>query len=125
MQKYNLRNIIFILALLLCLSFIASENQNENKLKTRYEQMVDSLYQINIKIAIEHGKALETNPNAIRPEPAIWFSDFDGNVYDYPPIRENDSILKAREDYQRKLDSLQGRQFKELNRWNQTTFNKK
>ena len=112
-----MQKILFIVSML---SYTVT-NAQPPKPQSAYEKYVDSLYQINIKIAMDYGKALQTNPNAIRPEPAIWFSDMNGNMYDYPPIAENDSIMREREAYKRKLDSLGGRQFKELEEW----YNKK
>lgn len=105
-----------LLFILLVLSYIIT-NAEPPKSQSAYEKYVDSLYQINIKIAMDYGKALETNPNAIRPEPAIWFSDMDGNMYDYPPIAENDSIMREREEYKRRQDSLGGKQFRDLEKW--------
>jgi hypothetical protein len=109
----NIKNLLFILSML---NYVAT-NAQPPKSDSAYKKYVDSLYQINIKIAMDYGKALETNPNAVRPEPAIWFVDMDGNMYDYPPDAENDSIMKAREAYKRKLDSLGGKQFIEIEKW--------
>lgn len=83
---------------------------------TPYERKVDSLYQINVMKSIKWGERLKTDPNAEPEEPAIWFLDWDGNAYDYPPYFENDSILKEREVYQKKLDSLKGKQFQDFDR---------
>lgn len=105
-----------LLFILLILGFIVIKAQPP-KSKVEYEKYIDSLYQINIKIAMDYGKILETNPDAIHPEPAIWFNDMDGNVYDYPPIRESDSIMIEREIYKRKLDSLNGKQFVEIEKY--------
>lgn len=124
-EKYSTVRVAIILAFILCVSYAASTTDPPPKSQSEYEKWVDSLYQINIQISKDYAESLAVNPKAVRPEPAIWFLDFDGNMYDYPPIKENDSILKKREEYQRKLDSFQGRQFKDLDRWNQTTFNKK
>ena len=108
-----MKKLLFILSML---SYVAT-NAQPPKSDSAYKKYVNSLYQINIKIAMDYGKALETNPNAVRPEPAIWFVDMDGNMYDYPPDAENDSIMKAREAYKRKLDSLGGKQFIEIEKW--------
>lgn len=117
-EKYSSVRLALILSIILSLAYISKNVASEQDIKRKqYERYVDSLYQINIKIAMDYGKALDTNPNAIRPEPAIWFLDMDGNMYDYPPIEENDSIMREREAYKRRLDSLGGRQFKEIEEW--------
>jgi hypothetical protein len=105
-----------LMFVLLVLSY-AIINAEPPKSQSEYEKYVDSLYQINIKIAMEYGKALQTNPKAVRPEPAIWFLDMNGNMYDYPPTAENDSIVREREAYKRRQDSLGGKQFIELEKW--------
>lgn len=105
-----------LLFILLVLSYVIT-NAQQPKSDSDYKKWVDSLYQINIKIAMDYGKALETNPNAIRPDPAIWFMDMDGNAYDYPPIAENDSIMREREAYKKRQDSLGGKQFRDLEKW--------
>lgn len=112
----------FILALLSIfgLAFYSkhiTETDSVELKRSNYEKYVDSLYQINMKIARDYGIARQTDSNAIRPEPAIWFLDMNGNMYDYPPIKENDSIMKEREAYKRRQDSLGGRQFIELEKW--------
>lgn len=109
---------ILIFCVILCLSYVPLRGNNDTiEIKSRYEKWVDSLYQINMKIAMEYGIARQTDSNAVRPEPAIWFLDMNGNMYDYPPYKENDSIMRWREAYKRRLDSLGGRQFIELEKW--------
>jgi hypothetical protein len=110
--------LVFSSILLMSWFSLKTDDAYTDKYKN-YERYVDSLYQINIQIAKDHGRALDTNPNAVRPEPAIWFLDMNGNMYDYPPDVENDSILKSRAAYKKRQDSLAGRQFQELERWYQ------
>lgn len=102
-----------LLFILLVLGYFVIKAQPP-KSKVEYEKYVDSLYKINIEISKKFNETLKTNPNITYPEPAIWFVDVNGNMYDYPPNIENDSIMLEREVYKRKLDSLEGRQFVEI-----------
>ena len=119
-EKYSMKKVIIVMVFLVSLSFVSSgvdDSITTQKKRSDYERYVDSLYQINIQIAKDYGRALDTNPNAVRPEPAIWFLDMNGNMYDFPPIRENDSIMRERESYKRRQDSLGGKQFRDLEKW--------
>jgi hypothetical protein len=79
--------LLFILVLFYSLIINAQSRE-------KYTKYIDSLYQINLKI------------NNILIEPAIWFTDSRGALYDYPPINEQIQINKEDSSYYIQRDSL-------------------
>lgn len=81
---------LFFILLMFVYTIINAQSKNKNS----YERQIDSLYQINLKI------------NNILIEPAIWFVDSRGALYDYPPINEQLIINKEDSIYYLQRDSL-------------------